>query len=90
MDISNEKMLRPDSKGRITLGALAKGISGFKVSLDDQQRIILEPYTEIPAREKWLFDNSNALAKVKQGIKHSAEGRVKQRGSFSKYIEEKD
>ena len=76
------KMLRPDSKGRITLGHLANGISGFSVTLDKNNRIILEPYAEIPAQEKWLFDNKTALNKVKQGLKDSAAGRVSKRSGF--------
>ncbi|MEI8295058.1 MAG: hypothetical protein WCG04_00850 [Alphaproteobacteria bacterium] len=53
-----QKLLRPDSKGRICLGSLAKGISGFKVTVEENtQNIILSPYAEIPLKEKWLFDN---------------------------------
>ncbi len=78
-----EKVLRPDSKGRITLGDLAKGISSFRVTVDDRERIVLEPYAEIPAREKWLFDNADALRSVKRGLEDSAAGRVAERGSFA-------
>lgn len=84
------RILRPDSKGRITLGDLAKGVSGFRVHVDDQQRIVLEPYVEIPAREKWLFDNPNALAKVKSGLEDSVAGRVRSRGSFAAHADEPD
>lgn len=80
------KMVRPDAKGRITLGHLADGISGFSITKDKNNRLILEPYTEIPLREKWLFDNDVALAKVKKGINDAAEGRVRERGRFSHYI----
>jgi len=44
------KMVRPDSKGRITLGRLAAGISGFSVTVDKGNKIILEPYAEIPQK----------------------------------------
>jgi len=40
------KMVRPDSKGRVTLGHLADGISGYTIKKDDLNRIILEPYVE--------------------------------------------
>ena len=79
------KMLRPDAKGRITLGDLAKGISGFAVSETADHKIILEPYTEIPAREKWLFDNKVALKKVEQGIKDAGAGHLCDKGSFAKF-----
>ncbi len=84
----SEKMLRPDSKGRVCLGKLAEGVSSFRVTVDDHQRIVLEPYAEIPAREKWLFENSEARESVGRGLADVAEGRVADRGSFSKYADE--
>lgn len=84
------KMVRPDAKGRITLGHLADGVSGFAVTKDKDNRIILEPYTEIPFSERWLFENKPALNKVKQGLKDSALGRVSARESFAHYINEDD
>ncbi len=77
--------IRPDAKGRITLGKLAQGVSSFHATTDAKGRIILEPYTEIPASEKWLFDNKPALAAVKKGLGQAAEGRMKSRGSFAKF-----
>jgi hypothetical protein len=82
------KMIKPDARGRVLLGRLTEGVSSFSVTVDADNRIILEPYTEIPVREKWLFDNKNALKKVKNGIKDSALGRVSERGSFIKYIDD--
>ena len=80
-----DKILRPDSKGRICLGKLAKGVSSFRVTVDEQQRIVLEPYAEIPVREKWLLENSEALASVKRGLEDAAAGPVSSRGSFAEY-----
>jgi hypothetical protein len=82
------KVVRPDAKGRIVLGVLAKGVSSFSVTQDKDHRIILEPNVEIPAREKWLFENKSALQSVKQGIKDAVGGRVSSRGSFAKYAKE--
>ena len=79
------KIVRPDAKGRVALGKLTKGISGFSVKQDTHNRIILEPYVEIPAREKWLFANKVALEQVQKGLKDSAKGRVSSRGSFARY-----
>lgn len=82
------RMVRPDTKGRITLGALAKGVSSFAITETKDHKIILEPYTEIPAREKWLFNNKSALKKVEQGLKDAAAGKVSKRGSFAKYADD--
>lgn len=80
--------VRPDAKGRIALGKLAEGISSFRVIRDRQGRFILEPYAEIPAREKWLFDNPHALAKVKRGIQQSAQGELHSMGSFAQHADD--
>ncbi len=82
----HSKMLRPDSKGRVTLGTLAKGVSGYEVSEEPDGRILLTPYVEIPAKEKWLFENKEALTKVKRGIEQSKAGKLVDRGSFSKHL----
>ncbi len=79
------KMVRPDSKGRITLGHLADGVSGFSMTETTDHKIILIPYTEIPASEKWLFVNKKALKMVEQGLKDTAAGRLVEKGSFAKF-----
>ncbi len=76
------KILHPDAKGRITLGAIAKGISSYRMTKDEQGRLVLVPFVEIPERERWLYNNPEALAAVKQGIADSEAGRVSYRGSF--------
>ena len=80
--------VRPDAKGRVTLGALAKGVSSYRISAEADGRLILEPYVEIPARERWVYDNPQVLASLERGIADAAAGRVKSRGSFSKYLKE--
>lgn len=82
--------VRPDAKGRVTLSKLADGISSFNVSMDDEGRLLLEPMVEIPAREKWLYENKKALASVRRGLADAKARRVKSLGSFSKYAKEDD
>jgi hypothetical protein len=83
------KTVRPDAKGRIALGLLAQGVSSFAILQDEDNRIILIPYTEIPANEKWLFNNKEALGKVKKGLQESATGKVRSLGSFKRYLGKK-
>jgi hypothetical protein len=88
----SSKMLmkvRPDAKGRIFLGNLAHGVSSYTITTKTHGRIVLEPNIEIPAREKWLWENKAILQQVKKGLKDSAAGRVKSRGSFAKYVDDK-
>lgn len=82
------KMVKPDTKGRITLGHLADGISRFAMSIDEGNRIILEPFIEVAIKERWLFENKSALAQLKQGIKDSKDGRVLNKGSFAQYVDD--
>ena len=86
--MKSEKTLKPDAKGRVCLGDLAKDISSFRVRVDSRHRIILEPFVEIPAREQWLFKNKTALAQVKQGIQDAAKGKLKNKGDFSQFQDE--
>ncbi|MEX0914457.1 MAG: hypothetical protein WD397_04645 [Wenzhouxiangellaceae bacterium] len=80
--------LRPDAKGRINLGKLAQGVSSFRARRTEDGNIILEPFTEIPAREKWLFDNEVALGAVKAGLEQAAAGQTRPLGSFARYADE--
>ena len=88
MTKSAEITVRPDAKGRITLGALAKGLSGFKVTKNSDGSFHLLPLREIPERELWLYKNPEALASVLEGLADSKAGRVHDLGSFAKYLEE--
>jgi hypothetical protein len=47
-------ILRPDAKGRITLGEITNNVSSYKVTVEDNGKITLEPYAEIPLAEKWI------------------------------------
>lgn len=82
------KTVYPDAKGRITLGALAKGISSYEVKQGKNGQLILEPRVEIPAREAWLFKNKAALKMVLEGIEDARAGRVRSLGSFAKYADD--
>jgi hypothetical protein len=82
------QQLRPDSKGRITLGRLAQGVSSFRAERLENGNIVLEPFTEIPAREKWLFDNPGALDAVKTGLAQSAAGKTRPLGSFAQHADD--
>ena len=87
--MQSDKILRPDAKGRICLGTLSRGISGYKAVMDkNTMEITLKPYAEIPFSEKWLFNNKEALESVKRGLRDSSENNTTYQGSFAKYAEE--
>ena len=76
--------VRPDSKGRITLGRLAEGVSSYRVKVEAHGKIVLEPFAEIPARERWLFENPEALRRVRKGLAEADAGQTASLGSFSR------
>ena len=84
--MGSSQILRADAKGRIALGSLAGGASSFRATVDLEGRIILEPFAEIPEREKWLFTSKDALASVNAGLKQAGEGKTQARGSFARFV----
>ena len=76
--------VRPDSKGRITLGKLAEGVSSYGIRVESHGKITLEPYAEIPARERWLFENPEALHRVRKGLAEAEAGQTVSIGPFSR------
>jgi len=77
--------VRPDSKGRVTLGRLGKDVSSYRVAVDSEGRVLLEPFIEIPAREQWLYESPGAYASVRRGLRQSEKGETVSLGSFAKF-----
>ena len=82
------KTLRPDPKGRVTLGALAQGVSSFLVETDQFGVIHLIPQVEIPVAELWLHRNAEAMASVKRGIAQADAGDLVDLGDFAAFTDE--
>jgi hypothetical protein len=76
--------LRIDSKNRVTIGKLLlyECVRSVQASVLENGDILLKPMAEIPASEKWLYENKEALESVKRGL---AETESKDLGSFAKY-----
>lgn len=65
-----------DDRNRITLGALLKDTRRVRIYKNARGELLLQPLTEIPASEVWLFQNQEALQTVKQGLDDAAQGRI--------------
>jgi|GEM_PF-297324 len=75
---------KPDSKKRLSLGeALSAG--AFNIYRNALGQLVLDPVKTIPASEAWLFENPQALASVKQGLKEAALGKTTYLGSFAQH-----
>jgi hypothetical protein len=60
----------------------------FNIYRNRLGQLTLDPVKAVPASEMWLYENAQALASVKQGLRESAEGKSVDRGSFAKYAGE--
>jgi hypothetical protein len=79
---------QPDAKKRLSLGEALAGGNSFNIYRNAFGQIVLDPVKAVSVSEAWLFENPQALASVKQGLKESAEGRQLYRGSFAKHARE--
>ena len=76
---------QPDAKKRLSLGAAMREATAYNIYRNPLGQLILDPVRAIPASEMWLYENPQALASVKQGLRESAEGKSVYRGSFAKH-----
>jgi glycine cleavage system aminomethyltransferase T len=70
-------IVQPDSRGRLS----------YRVMVNDDGQILLDPVVAIPERELWLWKNPEAIASVQRGIQQAAEGELHDMGSFSQYAD---
>jgi len=79
---------QPDAKKRLSLGGALAGETAYNIYRNSLGQLILDPVKAIPASEMWLYENPEALASVKRGLRESAEGKGVDRGSFAKHARE--
>jgi hypothetical protein len=76
---------QPDAKKRLSLGEALGGATAYNIYRNPLGQLILDPVKAVPASEMWLYENAQALASVKQGLRESAEGKTLNRGSFARH-----
>ncbi len=79
-----KEVVEPDSRGRFSIGAIAKSKT-YRVQVNDAGQILLDPVVAVPERELWLWQNPEAIASVKRGIEQAGAGEVHDLGSFAQY-----
>ena len=77
---------RADSRGRLTIGAVAKG-KNYRVMMNQLGQILLDPIVNIPEREVWLWKNQSALNSLKRGLEEAEAGETQDVGSFAEYAD---
>jgi hypothetical protein len=79
---------QPDAKKRLSLGEALADATAYNIYRNPLGQIVLDPVKAVPASEMWLYENPQALASVKRGLRESAEGKSVYRGSFAKHAKE--
>jgi len=89
--IEENKLVRPDAKGRICLGNITQGISSYKITVNQESgEIYLKPYIEIPFSENWIFNDLETVNSIFRGIQQSKEKQVSEKESFLIHLESED
>ena len=65
-----------DERNRLTLGGALQGVKRVRVLRSKRGEILLQPLTEVPASEAWLWQNEQALEDVIEGFKDAQAGRT--------------
>jgi hypothetical protein len=81
-----KEIVEPDSRGRFSIGAIAKSKT-YRVQVNDAGQILLDPVVAVPELELWLWQNPGAIASVQRGIEQVGAGEVHDLGSFAQYAE---
>lgn len=85
-----------DDKYRICLGSFLskkerEQLSSFRISRQEDGKIVLEPMVEIPAREHWIYKNPEALASLLRGIEDAKNERILNVDiDFSQFLDDED
>ena len=82
------KLIQPDSKGRICIGKPALGVVGYQRVDESDGRIVLIPMSAIPANEVWLYRDKKALESVQRGMTQSKAGKTAKWGSFAAHAKD--
>ncbi len=81
-----KNLISTDTQGRLNLNLEPKSTE-YRVLVNEAGQILLDPVTNIPDREQWLWQNPEALAAVKCGLTQAAKGEVHDLGDFSEYAD---
>ena len=81
--------VRPDARGRLTLGSAARD-ADYRVLVNDRGQILLDPVVPIPASEAWLWENPALRASMERALGQAEAGEFEDLGSFARFASEDD
>ncbi len=76
---------QPDAKKRLSLGEALGASTAYNIYRNNLGQLVLDPVKAVPASEIWLYNNAEALASLKRGLRESAQRKGVYRGSFAKH-----
>ena len=81
--------VHPDSRGRITLGAVARD-ADYRVLVNERGQILLDPVVAIPVSEAWLWENPALRASMERALEQAAAAQFEDLGSFAQFADEEE
>lgn len=72
--LTSPDIIQLDERKRLALGKVAAQGDGYRVYVNEDGQILLDPVIAIPVREAWLYKNPEALARVQAGLADLAAG----------------
>ena len=79
--------VRPDARGRLTLGSAAKD-ADYRVLVNEKGQILLDPVIPIPASEAWLWKNPSLRASMERALRQAEAEEFEDLGSFASPVDE--
>lgn len=76
--------IQTDEQGCLNLELKTRSTE-YRIFTNKLGQILLDPISNIPDREQWLWQNPEAKASVQRGIEQAAKGEVHDLGDFSQY-----
>jgi hypothetical protein len=84
-----DEIIKADARGRITVGNEVSE-KQFRVLMNGEGQILLDPVVVIPEREAWLLNNPQAVMAIHRGVEQSRRGEVHDLGSFASHLDADD
>ena len=81
--------VHPDARGRLTLGSAARD-GDYRVFVNDNGQILLDPVVPIPASEAWLWESPALRASMERALKQAEGGEFEDLGSFTRFADEEE
>jgi hypothetical protein len=81
--------VRPDARGRVTLGPAARD-ADYRVLVNDRGQILLDPVVTVPASEAWLWENAALRVSMNRALLEAEAGQFQDLGSFAQFADDDD